>query len=182
MSYLVSKPCNHSKCFPICIAYLCLRTLYALIRFTYKFTKPFKHLFLSALDCSMPHFESWHILMVGDGRLWISLHFLHSVKLLSGPVKMLMELNVFFCFVSRFATLCFAAWAIKIKAFCVILHVCLCPGRQEVTVITVGYYKWLSWPLLQWILWPDYGFWIRKFYSYCLVGSMRQFVLGDEFI
>lgn len=72
-TYLVIKPCNHSKCFPICVAYLCLRTLYALIRFTYKFTKPLKHLFLSALDCSIPHFESWHILIVGDGRQIVKL-------------------------------------------------------------------------------------------------------------
>lgn len=70
MWYLVSKPCNHSKCFPICVAYLWFRTLFAFIRFTYEVTKPLKHECLLALDCSMTHFENCHILIIRDGRLW----------------------------------------------------------------------------------------------------------------
>lgn len=66
--HLVSKPCNHSKCFPVCVAYLWPRTLYTFIRFTYKVTKPLKDLCLLALDCSMSHFESCHILIISDGR------------------------------------------------------------------------------------------------------------------
>lgn len=75
--YLVSKLCNHGKCFPICVACLWLRTSYALIRFTCKFTKPLNHLFLSSLHCGMPCSESWQMRII---RLWNYTAFLVLCK------------------------------------------------------------------------------------------------------